>query len=159
METCNTLPHLKVALHYTHLHREFAPHLRSPANIKKPSPLIGVTLILCSKSVCNWPRTVGGAARRTNKHTKTGPWIIVRTLPCWCRTDICPENIPKMIKHWGQLRPPTPTTPTPSKILVMGGLHPLLLMDTIPTTSFQLLVLIPLVPNEVLHSVWSLCPP
>ena len=65
---CNTLLHLEGALHDTHLHREFAslPPLPRPPIKKHPYTLIGVMLILHSKSGCNWPRTVGVAHRSVN---------------------------------------------------------------------------------------------
>ena len=71
--TCNTLPHLEAALHGTHLHGEFAshpsPHPHKTTGKDKNNPtLIGVTLILCSKSKCNQPRTVGGVAWQTHTH-------------------------------------------------------------------------------------------
>ena len=75
VETCNALPHLEVARHDAHLHREFVSSLPPPqtptrplTKIKHPDTLIGVMLILCSKSGCNLAKTVG-AACQTNPQT------------------------------------------------------------------------------------------
>ena len=72
LDTWNTLPHLEVVLHDAHLRGEFSspPPPPKTSSKDKTAPYINwVLLILCSKSRCNRPTTVGGVVRQTNTQT------------------------------------------------------------------------------------------